>query len=151
MNEIVDDVFGKMIYDCSWTKEERLDFYGKELAIRVVAKASSGQEILEKQRESYNRYKEEVSEYTKLISDILLAYYLDNYDEISSEVDIPEKINKENITKEKVVKLVRVTTLFFSRNGEFGYLCDCAWDEENGICILLSGEKPEITEQDYLI
>lgn len=151
MNTIVDNVFGEMIYDHSWERKETLDFFGKELNIKIVAEAYSGQDILEIQKESYKRYLADLSEYTNRIPDILYEYYISNYDEISSEIDIPEQINKENITKEKIVKLVRVTALYFSRDGKYGYLCDCAWDEENGICIVLSGDKPEIKDQDYLI
>ncbi len=151
MNTIVDNVFGEMIYDHSWERKETLSFFGKELNIKIVAEAYSGQDILEIQKELYKRYMAEVSEYTRLIPDALLEYYFNSYDAISSDIDIPEQINKENITKDKIVKLVRVTSLYFSRDGKYGYLCDCAWDEENGICIVLSGDKPEIKDQDYLI
>ncbi len=151
MNMIVDDVFGEMIYDHSWERTETLDFFGKELNIKIVAEAYSGQDILEIQKESYKRYISVVSEYTRKIPNTLLEYYLNNYDVISSDVDIPEQINKENITKDKIIKLVKVTVLYFSRDGKYGYLCDCAWDKENGICIVLSGDNPEIKNHDYLI
>lgn len=151
MDKIVDFVFGEMEYDHSWVKKENVSLFGKNYDIRIVAEAYTGQDILDIQRKSYERYKEEYPEYLTKIPDVLLNYYIENYERISEEVEIPEKINLKNINKEIIVKLIRVKTVYFDREGQYGWLCDCAWDAEHGISIILSEEEPFVAEQDYLL
>lgn len=151
MDKIVDFVFGEMEYDHSWVKKENVSLFGKNYDIRIVAEAYTGQDILDIQREAYERYKKEYLDYIARIPEILLNYYINNYESISSEVDIPEKINLENINKDIIVKLIRVKTVYFDRTGQYGWLCDCAWDDEHGISIILSEEELFIAEQDYLL
>lgn len=151
MNIINDNVFGEMRYEYSWEKDEKLTAFGSEKTIKIVAEAYTGQGILDIQRDNYKKYKEQLNCVLPKIPGILLKYYQDNYDIIASYIDIPEKINKENINEQLIVKLVRIKTLYFARNGRYGWLCDCAWDEENGISIVLSDKEPIVKEQDYLI
>lgn len=151
MDKINDFVFGEMEYDHSWVKEENVSLFGKNYDIRIVAEAYAGQDILDIQRKSYERYKEGYPEYLTKIPDVLLNYYIENYERISEEVEIPEKINLKNINKEIIVKLIRVKTVYFDREGQYGWLCDCAWDMEHGISIILSEEEPFVAEQDYLL
>lgn len=151
MERIIDLTFGEMEYDHSWVKEENVLLFGKSYDIRIVAEAYTGQDILEIQQKSYERYKREYLGYIAKIPSVLLDYYINNYKSISSKVDIPEKINLKNINKEIIVKLIRVKTVYFDRKGQYGWLCDCAWDTEHGISIILSAEEPFVTEQDYLL
>lgn len=151
MNSIIDSAFGEMEYDHSWVKKESVTLFGKNYEIRIVAEAYTGQEILDVQRQSYERYKSEYPDYIAKIPDVLLNYYISNYESISSEVDIPEQINRGNINRDLIVKLIRVKTVYFDRNGQYGWLCDCAWDSEHGISIILSSEEIFVAEQDYLL
>lgn len=151
MKKINDSVFGEMTYDHSWCKEIESCVFDRNIELRVVAEAYKGQEILECQREAFKKYS---SDYAKLIVQIpsaLLEYYLDNYDSIASTLNIPDRINKDNINKELITKLIKVRTVYFDRKGNYGWLCDCAWDTEHGICVLLSGERVKVVEHDYLL
>lgn len=149
MNVVNDPVFGEMTYDYSWEKTEEFSAFGRDVEIHIVAKAYSGQEILEVQRNAYVKYMNNIPTYLKDVPKKLLEYYLNNYEQILSTVNIPEKINKSNINKELISKLIRIKTLYIDREGRYGWLCDCAWDNEHGICILLSNGI-SIEEQDYL-
>lgn len=151
MKIVNDSVFGEMIFNHSWEKKDILCIFNKEFNIRIVAEAYDGENIIDVQRDAYKCYLSNFDGLKKSIPEALLNYYVGNYEVISEGMSIPEQINKENISAELIVRLVRVTSLYFSRDGKYGYLCDCAWDEEHGICIVLSGEAPEIKEQDYLI
>lgn len=151
MNSIIDPAFGEMEYNHSWVKKESISLFGKSYEIRIAAEAYKGQEILDVQRQSYERYQSEYPEYIAEIPDVLLDYYISNYDSIASVVDIPKQINRENITRDLIVKLIRVKTVYFDRNGQYGWLCDCAWDDEHGISIILSTEEIFVAEQDYLL
>lgn len=151
MNRTEDSVFGIMKYDEYWEKTEVLQFYEKTYQIRVIVETFENMDILDIQREAYKTYKQNLSRYIINVPNILLEYYKKNYDEIAKYNKIPESANYENVTKELVVKLIKIKSVYFDREGRFGWLCDCGWDEENGISIILSGEKPFVAEYDYLI
>lgn len=151
MNAITDSTFGDMSYDSSWVREENICIFGREYEVRVVAEAYKEQLILDCQRQAYKKYNEEYKKYVLDTPAVLLKYYLENYDFISSMVDIPERINKDNINKELITKLIKIRTVYFDRKGQYGWLCDCAWDSEHGICILLSDEEVTVKEYDYLL
>lgn len=152
MNPTVNDaVFGVMRYDAGWEKHDTLTVFGKTFPVCVTAAAYTGQDIMDIQRQAYGKYLTGLPSYVAAVPAILLRYYLDNYDDISSYMEIPEKINRQNITAAAVVKLIKIRTVYFDRKGNYGWLCDCAWDTEHGIAIVLSASEPFITDQDYLI
>lgn len=149
MKVVNDPIFGEMTYDYSWKKTEEFSAFGRDVELQVVAKAYKGQEILDAQRKAYVEYKSSVPTYLRDVPEKLLEYYLASYEQIASTINIPEKINKSNINKELISKLIRIKTLYIDREGRYGWLCDCVWDNEHGICILLSNGI-SIEEQDYL-
>ena len=151
MNAINDTVFGSMSYVRSWERTDKQIFFGRELDVKIVAEAYEGQGILDVQRNAYKKYLENIDQYIRNTHKVLLKYYLDNYDVIAETIIIPDKINKENINEELIVRLIRVKSIYFDRKGQFGWLCDCAWDEEHGICILLSDDMFCVKEQDYFL
>lgn len=151
MDSINDEVFGEMTYDYSWEKYEVRNIFEEQISVRIVARAYEGQEILDIQRESYMKYVNNEEVYMKKIPQILLAYYIDVYDDIIEFCDMPEKYEIKNINSDSVLDLIAVNTIFFDREGNFGYLCDCGWDDENGIAIILSEDEPRIGEEDELV
>ncbi len=156
MENIVNDpVFGEMIYDGSWEKKVKLTFWSKELEIRIAVRAYSEKDINDAQRTSYKEYQAKAEEYNRQIPDVLLAYYKENYEEIDSVVNLPEKCKIENITKDVVIKMIKVKTIFFAPDGRYGYLCDCVWDPEHGIAVIFPCAGKEaalrIGDQDELI
>lgn len=117
MNAINDIVFGAMTYIHSWERTDKQIFFGRELDVRTVAEAYEGQGILDVQRNAYKKYLENVDQYIRNTPKVLLKFYLDNYDVISETVTIPDKINKENINEELIVRLIRVKSIYFDRKG----------------------------------
>lgn len=146
-----DSAFGKMNYDSGWEKTEVFSLYGRKYLVRVVAGAYAGQNILEKQREAYHIYQKKINECVKKIPNVLLKYYLDNYEIIEETMNIPKKIDRQHINEKNIIRLFEVKTVYFDRAGKFGWLCECAWDQENGIAIILSEQEPIVVEQEELI
>ena len=103
MKIIHDIVFGNLQYNHSWEKEEDLYFGNEKKQIMVVIEAYTDQEILDIQRQQYLVYQQKKNEYINKIPKVLLKYYLDNYDLIAAEMEIPEVINKENINEQLIV------------------------------------------------
>lgn len=151
MDTINDKVFGEMTYDVSWEKYEVRNIFEDQIDVRIVAKAYEGQEILDIQRESYKKYVNNEELYIRKIPQIVLAYYKDIYDDILEFCYMPQKYNIENINADSVLDLIEVHTIYFDREGNFGYLCECGWDDDNGIAIMLSEDEPRIVEEDELI
>ena len=152
--KINDKVFGEMVYDRSWERVEERVIYGRKDNVRIVARAYDKpklQEITEEQRQAYLDYQKREADYIKRIPAILLKFYLDNFDTISEYINIPEKINKVNINEEKIVKLIHVMAIFFDRKGRCGWLCNCAWEPDDGIAIIFSGDDIRIGDQSELI
>lgn len=154
-NTVNDPVFGEMSYDHSWETTQTILLWGKEHKIRIAARAYNNDPVNDSQRASYTEYKAKESEYERLIPDVLLDYFKENYDEISEMVDLPEKYRLENISRDIVIKLIKPKTLFFAPDGGYGFLCDCAWDPEHGIAIIFPYKDKEkslrIGDQDELI
>ena len=151
MDKANDRVFGEMIYDNGWKKEAALSLFGRSGKVNIMAAAYTGEQITDAQRQSYLRYQELTDEYISKIPDKLLEYYLRNYDFIKDSIDIPDKYDREHITKDLIVKLIKVRTVYFAYDGPFAWLCDCAWAPDDGIAILLSESEPKIIEQDEII
>ena len=151
MKQVNDSVFGIMEYNYAWEKTDVISAFGRDFEVKVVAEANDNQDIIDVQRKAYSTYLNNFTRYMISIPDVLLDYYKTNYNSISSNVNIPERININNINKELIVKLIKIRSVYFSRKGTYGWLCECAWEPEHGIAIVLSTESPLITEQDYLI
>ena len=122
MRVINDEVFGELSYDYAWRKEESLDSEFEEKKINVVVEAYEGQEISDIQREQYLAYEQQKSKFISKIPEVLLKYYLEMYDDISSVIDIPEQINKENINEQLIIGLVRINDIYFARDGCYGFV-----------------------------
>ena len=151
MKTINDEVFGEMSYDYAWEQSKKDIIFSKLSDYKVVAQAYPGDSITDAQRKSYKEYKQKEESFWKQIPDQLLLYYLENYETISELVNIPERLDKNHINRDSITKLVRLNTLYFDREGRYGWLCDCAWDKEHGICIILSDDSITIDVQDALL
>lgn len=149
--KINDEAFGEMVYDYSWKKSVKMDLYGeKGRWIDVVASADSGEGINEAQRTAYRAYLEKAENFMDEIPNAVIAYYLENYEDIEEWNNIPDQYNKQNITKNSVMELLNFKTLYFDEEGRYGWLCGCTWDSA-GLAIVLSNDKVEVTVQDELI
>lgn len=149
--KINDEAFGEMVYDYSWKKSVKMDLYGvKGRWIDVVASADSGEGINEAQRTAYRAYLEKAENFMDEIPNAVIAYYLENYEDIEEWNNVPDKYNKQKVTKDSVMELLNFKTLYFDEEGRYGWLCGCTWDSA-GLAIVLSNDKVEVTVQDELI
>ena len=149
--KVNDEAFGEMFYDCSWQKSVKMDLYrvtGRW--IHVVADADQGKEINESQRKAYLEYLEKEEDFLDDIPDAVITYYLQNYEDIEEWCNIPQKYNKQNVSRDSVMELIQFKELYFDEEGTYGWLCGCPWDSA-GLAIILSGEEIEVTVQDELI
>lgn len=144
MQTINDKVFGQMQYFYSWEKEELLKIGNEEKKIKVVVEAYPGDGILDIQCNKYLEYQQKKEVFVNQIPKVLLEYCQDNDDDAFP-------ISIKDLDERKIMDAIKIDCVYFARDGHYGFLCNCAWDEEHGLCILLSEKPPRIIDQDELI
>lgn len=85
------------------------------------------------------------------MSDEMLDYYLFMYDDLEENLNIPEKFNKENVSKENVLDMVQFTKLFISTKARIAWLCESPTDEEDGLAFEFTTGKIKRISQSEII
>lgn len=145
--KIDDPVFGVMIYDDDfWEKYETKNIYGKVKYVNVATDDCDGG-ISEVERKSYERYKESENHYFDIIPETLLSYYLSTYENVKEMWRVPRQYNKKNISKDNVMDLIDFKELYIDEDGRCAWLCECPWEEDDGIAFVLSDGKVRVELQ----
>ena len=126
MMTINDPVFNEMTYDHGWEKKEwfRKNVAGDKIELRIHCQAYSSsektQEITEQQRLAYLKFKKDIADFGSC--QIRLGAAIERYAE-RNNIELP---------------LIAPNTLYISRNGGYGLLCDCNWDKEHGCAVIFT-------------
>lgn len=131
MKSIEDRVFGIMIYKHAWKKEGMMSLWGEQYPIWIVAQAYGGEEIVESQRDQYQKYPSILRETQEQIKDKIKAYIQEFY---GQNTDV-----KSDVTPTSVV---------FCRNGNWGVLFETKYDVENGLAVFFDNQQIKIGTQD---
>ena len=126
-----DSTFGRMKYDHNWSKSEEYELFGKKYKLKIVAKAFSGKEINDKERNAYSKFKKNQDNVLKSVSSKMIKYINDNLDDIKEEYSKISKINNES----ELAKVIKPTSIVFGQDGSVVMLFECAWDSDNGLAI----------------
>ncbi|WP_301098933.1 hypothetical protein [Otariodibacter sp.] len=118
-----------LIFDYGWRKNSTINFQQVTKPIQLVFSAKKGQGISDEQTKAFEYF----SSQTKVFEDKIVKL-LDDY------------IQKYQISEKNATP----RTLLFNRDGSFGLLCDCDWDIENGIAIVLSPTEYITIQDDFL-
>lgn len=116
-------------FDYGWRKPTFFNIDAKAFPIDFVFDAFQNEAVTLEQEKSFELFNKERSDFEQQALDSLKSYI---------------KLNK--ITN----PIISPTALQFNRKGEFALLCDCSWDEENGIAVLLYPKKEVVTQDDFL-
>ncbi len=136
--KLEDPVFGEMVFNEDvWERNEQICVCGKELTVEISTDDCDGK-ISEIERNSYENYKMYEREYFNEIPSALLSYYLANYVNVKEMWRIPRQYNKNNINKDNIMDLIDFKELYIDEDGQCAWLCECPWEEDDGIAILLS-------------
>lgn len=128
---------------------------GREYNVETAFTDFNGEAPSEVQKAAFEHYKAHLDEYLRKIPNVLLDYFVHNYKLIKYTCDSVENLTRYNVSNEDVVKLIKIKKLYIDEKGAYAFLCDCAWDVEHGISIVLVDKysdkrTPYITDQDYL-
>ncbi|HHE3604222.1 TPA: hypothetical protein ACPDW5_000054 [Pasteurella multocida] len=118
-----------LVFDYGWRKPIIIEFYGVDIEIELVFDAYKNEGINSKQEESYNLFLSNKENYEKKIISLLNEYIENN------------KIENAE---------VQAKTILFNYDGSFGLLCNCSWDIENGIAVILYPESKVVIQDNFL-
>lgn len=141
--KIDDCAFGEMTYRHNWYKQDNMTWGDEKISLRVVAQAYKGQDILDVQREGYISFRNKREALVSSIIKAVVSYY--------NNLAVDDDLEPKEATSDTIVKLVTPKSILFSREGETIILCDCTWDEEEGIAASVRDENVIITSQDEVL
>ena len=145
--KLEDPVFGEMVFNEDvWERNEQICVCGKELTVEISTDDCDGK-ISEIERNSYENYKMYEREYFNEIPSVLLSYYLANYENVKEMWRIPRQYNKNNINKDNIMDLIDFKELYIDEDGQCAWLCECPWEEDDGIAFLLSDGQVRVELQ----
>ncbi|MCY7074460.1 hypothetical protein MK435_02950 [Streptococcus oralis] len=158
--EINHQTFGKLKYNYGWTKDISLDIFNKRHVLEINIDADEDAEFEINQEKAYIFFENYLDEIAKEVDVAIVSYYnREISDIVSSYTNHKEKQYFLDIIgdKDKIYSLLQpkkiLFPLTFDENvEEFGFLCECDWDKENGIGIkFVNGVLSEIGFQDILL
>lgn len=126
-----DSVFGKMKYNHNWSKTEEYELLGKKYKLKIVAKAFSGKEINDKERNAYKKFKKNQNSILQSISSKIIKYINDNLDDIKEYYSKISEINNDS----ELAKVIKPTSIVFGQDGSVVMLFECIFDRDNGLAI----------------
>ena len=126
---IHDDILGELVFDYGWVKSIHFHFKKQEITLPCVFSASKNEDLSLEQHQAYVLFQEQQAHFEERTQILLREYLVAN--EIQSSECIPTKI-------------------LFQRDGSFGILLDCDWDEEHGIVVILNPTE-EVGMQDIFL
>ena len=158
--EINHKTFGKIKFNYDWTKDISLDIFNKRHVLEINIDADEDAEFEINQEKAYIFFNNHLDEIVKEANSAIISYYNREISNIvSSYTNNNEKKYFLDIigNKDKIYSLLQpkqiMFPLTFDENiEEFGFLCECDWDKENGIGIkFVNGVLSEIGYLIYII
>ena len=127
----------------SWVTHDEVSMYDRIYKYDILFFDPKKEGVLNEQKEMYTKFKENEKQFIVDVQNAFFTYYTENYDEIESKAILPEHQKIGNASKDSVMRFTKFTSLFFDRNGNYGWICLCGFDPE-GIAFLLSEEKVRV-------
>ena len=140
--KVKDKVFGYLFHEFhGWGKPEIVRFFKKDLKTLHLTIRTYDEAVNAKQRKRYKEYLQYDASFWEGIKDELLTYYLKFYDDFSSYLEIPDSLKKENVTRDKVVSILKFTKLYIDYEGRIAWLCESPTEEEDGLAFEFTDGK----------
>ena len=129
--------------DNTWKNVVEISMFGREKDMEILIEDPDNKGINDIQKESYESYLKNLKEYESKVPNVLLSYFLANFEEIDRIVSLTDDAQKDTIVAERIFKMFMILSLYIDREGNYGWICKFSW-EKNGLAILLSESEPRI-------
>mgnify|MGYP000904348069 FL=1 len=153
-------IFGNIEFNNGWTRPISIMIFGKQHVLEINIDADEDAEFEVNQEKAYTFFQEHLYEIVTEANSAILSYYhreisniVSGYTNIAEKQYFLDKIGDE----QQIYSLLQPKQIMFPLTfdesvEEFGFLCDCDWDKENGIGIkFTNGLLSEIGYQDILL
>lgn len=153
-------IFGNIEFNNGWTRPISIMIFGKQHVLEINIDADEDAEFEVNQEKAYTFFQEHLYEIVTEANAAILSYYhreisniVSGYTNIAEKQYFLDKIGDE----QQIYSLLQPKQIMFPLTfdesvEEFGFLCDCDWNKENGIGIkFTNGLLSEIGYQDILL
>lgn len=105
-------------------------------------------ELTQEQRKTYKDFMKNKAKYWEDMKDKMLDYYLCIYDDVEANFNVPKEFEKENVTRDKVLKIVKFGRIHFYEDGGGCFIGKCPIANPDGevLGFEFTDGKIEITE-----
>ena len=142
---VENEVFGKLVFDYTWSKNEQILFGEKEVNIIILVAGDEDGEFEDGQYEAYRMLKIKWFDIQEMLLEAILVYYKNKREELGYNIELNEKYPEIATTSELLehITLVGIKIPYAEIYGgrSIGISFDCSWDDENGLGLRLSDEK----------
>lgn len=152
-NLINDKVLGELKYlkSNAWGRRLECPILNSDGNLILKIQDDNKDGILDVQREAYKTYLQNEEQYKRCVTDFLLSHYRWNYEFIARNIsDLDENDHKDVVKGKQLYQMLDLWNLFICRDGSFGYVFGCCWDDENDLAILLSESEPRVISRTQL-
>lgn len=142
---IINEVFGEIEFDYTWSKDEEIIFNDKKEDIVLLIAGDEDGEFEEGQYEAYGIFKEKWNIIQRSILSSILEYYNARREELGFDVEVntdyPYIENEDALLNHITLVGIKVPYADIYGGRSIGLSFDCSWDEENGLGIRLNNEE----------
>ena len=158
--EVNHQIFGKIEFNYGWTQDITVTIFGKQYVLEINIDGDEDAEFEINQERAYIFFKEHLGEIVKEANCAIVSYYnreisniVSGYTNTDEKQYFLDKIgDEEQIYSLLTPKQIMFPLTFDEHVEEFGFICDCDWDKENGVGIkFTNGILSEIGSQDILL
>ena len=98
--------------DNTWKNVVEISMFGREKDMEILIEDPDNKGINDVQKESYESYLKNLKEYESKVPDVLLSYFLANFEEIDRIVSLTDDAQKDTIVAERIFKMFMILSLY---------------------------------------
>ena len=140
MNEnkmLVDDTLGEFVFRRAWIGSCPVTWADRELTIRIRLIASQGEVPTEAQRDALRTFVRSKSNTLQKCKVLLKSYC--------------ERVYRADCRGKIVEAYLEPVAGVFEKNGEYGFLFKCQFEDEINLAVKFTGDKAEVGTDDILL
>lgn len=143
--KIDNEIFGKLEFDYTWYKKEKILFGGKEEEIIILVAGDEEGEFEDGQYEAYNVLRAKWSDIQEMLLEKILDYYKNRREELGYDIEqsekYPEILSISQLLEHITLVGIKIPYAEIYGGRSIGLSFDCTWDNENGLGLRLSDEN----------
>ncbi len=146
--KIKDDLMGWLfISDIGFEGTVIVKLVNEILTLPLVISVGNDFLVTEKMKNAYLTYLKMKPTFWSDIKTQLLSYYLEDYEEFERNLEIPEELNKENVTEDGIMSIVTFKNLYINFLGHIGWEFDSPIGWDDGLAFTFDNGNLELVSQ----